>query len=142
MKLHSIQGDGRNLKCGPTAIAVITGKPISEVKEAIYKVKGVRYVGNMNNRLVYWTLRDLGYAMIPHPYPFTKTDGLTFAAWLRNRNAEEINSLFLVQLTRHYVVVKGRKMIDNHTKEPVFIRQAPHRRKRVQRVFEITRKGE
>jgi hypothetical protein len=40
----------------------------------------------------------------------------------------------------HYVLVSGRKFVDTHTKgEWVFLRSAPHRRKRVKEVFLVER---
>jgi hypothetical protein len=63
--------------------------------------------------------------------------GITLAHWLRKRkNRRELN---VVELTNHWVVVEGHKFCDNHTMEPVFIRKAPHRRKRVIQVYRVYR---
>ena len=63
----------------------------------------------------------------------------TLAAWLRNRTAHTRSGSFIVQVGYHWVAVKGRKMVDNHTKEPVFIRKAPHRRARVHQVLAVVK---
>jgi len=137
LKLHKIKPDGRRTMCGPGAISAITGKPVSDIKEAAYDVKGCRYICGMTNFEVEQTLLQFGY----HANCLLRLNGkVTFAKWLRDRkNDYMMNSLFLVQLTKHYVVVKGRKMVDNHTMEPVFIRKAPHRRRRVQTVWVINK---
>lgn len=55
----------------------------------------------------------------------------TLAAWLRKRSSCQMAQTYLVTLTAHFVVVRGRKFIDNHTMTPTWIRRAPYRRARV-----------
>jgi len=70
--------------------------------------------------------------------PFTpvKRVGPTFAEWLRSRQVP--SATHIVVVSNHYVLVQGRKMVDTHTHGVwTFIRSAPHRRKRVEKVFRI-----
>lgn len=118
--------------CGPAAIAAITGKPVSEVKERVYSVKGKRYICGMSPALVRKTLATFGYSS---ELSFTP-DKPTFAAWLASRDNPE--ELCLVELTGHFVVVQGQMVVDNHTKRPVAVKDAPWRRKRVKAVCRIS----
>ncbi len=134
MRLHTIKGDGRRVMCGPGAISAITGKDVADVKAMVYKVKGVRYVCRMSNGHMISTLLRFGYRIRSraefNPKP-------TLARWLKSRAPGKLNSVYLVRLRGHFMVVKGRKAIDNMTVDPVFIRQAPNRRARVHIVWEI-----
>lgn len=70
-------------------------------------------------------------------YCAIKTQGVTFAAWLKQRKDKA--GTYLVNVTGHYVLVSGRQFVDTHTRgEWVNIGKAPHRRCRVQRVWRIT----
>ena len=69
-----------------------------------------------------------------------KRTGPTLAAFLRTRPPELMNAYLLIEVTRHFVVVKGRKFADTKTNgEPVFISKAPGRRKRVKAVWVVTK---
>lgn len=70
------------------------------------------------------------------PYTPVKRVGPTLAEWMRSKR--DPDAFYIVNVTNHYVLVRGRKFIDNHSKEWVFLRSAPHRRKRVAHVFKVT----
>lgn len=127
--------------CGPTAIGVITGKPISKIIETIRMVRG----DDPNTRkkpvrgLPIWetrsTLRHLGWFSKP---VISDIKGQTLAKFLRSRPKELMNVHLLILVTGHWVVVKGRKFADSLTNgEPVFISKAPGRRKRVVRAWVV-----
>lgn len=71
------------------------------------------------------------------PYTPVKLVGSTLAEWMRTSKRDP-DAYYIVQVTGHYVLVKGRKFIDNHTKDWVFLRSAPWRRKRVEHVYKVT----
>lgn len=135
MDLHPVPaGPRERVWCGPAAVCIITGCSLQEAKEGYYVVRGVRRVARVHLSETREVLRRKGYLLVPE---YQSHAGRTFAAWLREREPEDVNDLHLVRLTGHYVVVKGRRMVDNHTRVPVFIRRAPHRRRRVRDVFRV-----
>jgi hypothetical protein len=63
--------------------------------------------------------------------------GVTLAAWLPTR--PDHTGTYVVVVANHYVLISGRKFVDTYTKgEWVSIGKAPHRRKRVHKIFQIT----
>lgn len=142
------RGKGKRYYCGPFAICAITGKPYeTSVKPAIndYRNRPLHLgILGMTNGQVQGVLRQYGYwldreFLHTNKYDREDYDGKvpTLAHWMRKRKGYQLKSLYLVEVTHHYVLVQGRKFIDNHTEKPVFIRQAPHRRARVRRVWEV-----
>ena len=144
MKLNAVQNDQKGrVMCGTAAISAVTGNPVSCVKEFIYRVKGRRYVCSMSVKQVVDTLRLMGYSADVKAINVLKGNALkapTFARWLRER--ENVNEVYVLLLTDHFVAVNGRKMVDNHTMEPVFIGKAPWRRKRVRWTIRIQKGGD
>lgn len=70
-------------------------------------------------------------------YCAVKIQGVTFAAWLKQRLDKA--GTYLVNVTGHYVLVSGRQFVDTYTRgEWVNIGKAPHRRCRVEHVWRIT----
>lgn len=148
-KIPAPRTNNRRFYCGPFAICAITGAEHDEVRAKINAERQRRpntpvtgtFPGELRS-----VLRTYGY-LLDQEWDFRSAydrsdfggKAPTFAAWLRQRKGDSLKTLYFVQLNGHYVVVKGRKMIDNHTKTPVFIRQAPHRRRRVVQVWEVYR---
>ena len=63
--------------------------------------------------------------------------GVTLAAWLPKR--PDHTGTYVVVVANHYVLISGRKFVDTYTRgEWVSIGKAPHRRKRVHNVFQVT----
>jgi hypothetical protein len=74
-----------------------------------------------------------GSAMTP-----VKLVGCTLAAWLRQR--PDRAGTYVINVTGHYVLVVGQKFVDTATRgEWVSIRKAPHRRTRVENVWQVRR---
>lgn len=66
-----------------------------------------------------------------------KSVGPTLAQWMRSKRNPDV--FYIVELSGHWVLVRGRKFIDTATKgEWVFLRSAPHRRKRVKNVWMVS----
>lgn len=69
-------------------------------------------------------------------YTPVKQVGPTLAEWMRAKR--DPNAHYILEVTNHWVLVKGRKFVDTFTKgEWVFLRSAPHRRKRVRGVWRV-----
>lgn len=142
MKLHPIKSSRENrIYCGPTAVATITGRSIECVEAWINTYRRKRQdkvvVASQPFELVY-ALKELGYKAVRTERYDVENKNIqkpTLAKWLRSR--KDRNQVYIIHITNHYVTVKGNKLIDNHTMEPVFIRQAPHRRARVHSVIHV-----
>jgi hypothetical protein len=151
--MRSLKRDvGGRAWCGPTAIGAITGEPLSKVREVLREAKGgqtIKYRGKWGQtceRLrpvkgtttgqVIRALAKLGWIASRISVP----NEPTLAAFLRKRTPSLMNVHLLIEVTNHWVVVKGRKFVDTFTKgEPVFIGKAPGRRKRVHGVWIVTK---
>ena len=138
-----------NKFCGPLVIAALAGISTGEAAEHVRRsnqnirsVKGLR-IGDLR-----FTLQKLGLLMYEEridmrevPKAFsdrTHSAGPTLAEWLRTRSRP--TDTHIVVVADHYILVSGRKMVDTWTKgEWTFIGSAPHRRKRVRRVYRIER---
>ena len=129
MELKSVIHDNKSkLWCGPTALATLTGQPTSVIHRVIRDVSGKRKVtGTRVNHLIIAGLR-LGIGMTK----YSVSGKPTLAQWLRKNQALYAHSPVVITLTHHYVTVMGRRFVDSHTREPVFLRKAPHRRARVE----------
>jgi hypothetical protein len=68
-------------------------------------------------------------------------DRPTLARYCRQFREDFQEHACIIGVTGHYVAVYGRRFCDSHTEEPVFLRKSPHRRTRVERVFQIRKIG-
>jgi len=138
--LHQIVHDNRSkLWCGPAAIAAVTGQPTSVVTRALLQVRDGKPVKGIYNHELLGALRMLGYMPSEEVRvrgPLTLAE---FAAKHRNLFSERP---MIVQVTGHYVVLAGRRFVDSHTMTPVWLKDAPHRRRRVEWAWSFTKWGE
>jgi len=162
MKLHSVTRlNGSRTWCGPAALSAITGWPVEKAVEKIkqtrwkqtketasffgrsvddYKdpfraVKGVS-CATMGTALYMagYRVKTLErYGLKPDAVPPSKQPSLAF--WFRKR--ADRNAMCLVNVTGHFIVVKGNKFVDNCYVEPTFISKAPHRRVKVRHVYKV-----
>ena len=135
------KGEPRYVYCGPYAISAITGKSIEEVEDALNRRRGkpagtkVKTTWSGENMHI---IPSLGFkSQTVYENRRTNRRGPTLANWLRERDSWQLKHSYLVLVTGHWIAVRGRKMVDTYTREPVFIGKAPHRRKRVQVVIRI-----
>lgn len=146
LTLRDVEND-TNVKiyCGPTAIAAVTGLPPSVVLDACRTARDGEdwpekhlhppRIKGINISVLGRALRILGYA----GRWVEVCDRPTLAAWLETRSPYERRLPCIVNVTRHYVAVAGYMFADTFTKgQVVEVDEAPHRRKRVERVFFIT----
>src|SRR4051812_46603793 len=189
--LRVVQNDTRGKGfCGPTVVAGITGRKLSEVLDAFRAARygadwrqhwrrapSIRGTGTWDLKEVFrrlgwrWqqvALADFGWerpAAKPKPRLQLLEDGLntmlnpnwrgkgwqpvmapetralpTLAAFLRKRAKAEMAETYVIQVSNHWIAVRGKKLLDTMTKgEPVWIGKAPHRRKRVRAVYRVSK---
>lgn len=107
------------------------------VEDAVEYVSNTWWRGDKQSGMQAWRppsgLDMGGSAMTP-----VKLVGCTLAAWLRQR--PDRAGTYVINVTGHYVLVVGRKFVDTGTRgEWVSIAKAPHRRTRVENVWQVTR---
>jgi hypothetical protein len=82
--------------------------------------------------------RDSEDGITASPFIPVKRIGPTLAGWLRQR--PDRAGTYVINVTGHYVLVVGRKFVDTATRgEWVSIAKAPHRRTRVENVWQVRR---
>jgi hypothetical protein len=133
-----IKAEGWNNKyCGPAALSAITRKPLPEVTRVLREISGRRAIRGTHHAWMIMALRQLGFTtgdMSGYCYKAKNEKEPTLATWLRE-NYRNPNEIILVVLTGHYVVVKGRKLVDNKHPNGVSVKRFPNRRKRVKRFW-------
>lgn len=138
MKLHGVhdtKSKTRHQWCGPTALAAVTGCGYQTALDVLREVTGRRAITRTWNGELVRAFSILGWVA-----EVVRVDGKpTLARWLRQRTPEVAKSHVVVNVTKHYVAVLGRKVVDNKTKDPVFLREYPHRRLRVRYALLIRR---
>jgi hypothetical protein len=147
-KLFNVVNDTKSRAwCGPMAVAAITGSPVSLVRDCFRLARYGKHwidrprsppVRGTTDHEVTLAMRSLGF----HGH-WQDVDGApTLAAYLESREGQLRSHPTIVHLTGHYVAVSGWLFCDTYTKgEVVDADDAPGRRKRVKRVFVITRRA-
>lgn len=142
-----------NRYCGPLVIAAITGMSTADAAAALRRITGrTSAVKLVRHEELISTLSALGFVMRRMEIPKHVADvpifgrkvrkwiGPTLTEWLRKRPDQR--AAYVVHVKRHYLLVKGRKMVDTHTGgEWTWLRDAPHRRKRVCHAWRIERRS-
>lgn len=143
--LHDVVNDTKSRAfCGPTAVAAITGEPISRVRDCYRLVRyGSGWVNRRRTPPIMGTrlaetekvLRLLGFAVSWQKV----TDAPTLAAYLDCRTGMQRTYPCAVRVTGHLVAVSGWLFCDTFSKgQVVDADTAPGRRKRVTDVLVIT----
>jgi len=167
-KLRPVKNDIQTiLWCGPAVISAVTGEPVSGIVSIAKQLSGGNRIKGVSTGLLQRTLAMLGWeAIMIRKFDFQEapvqterlsssititTGGVqewvetkkrpTLAAYTRKYRADFQEHACIIELSTHWVAVYGRRFVDNHTKEPVFLRKSPHRRARVQRVLQIRKLG-
>jgi len=126
----------RKLWCGPTVVSTLIGIDAAVARDIIKQSRGGRAVMGTTARELDMVFRAHGCRLdllIDH-----KGDLPTFATWLRL--PRDPVDAFVVEVTGHWVAVRGNWFCDTFTKgQPVKVLQAPHKRKRVRRVYRVSR---
>ncbi len=131
-----------NKYCGPWALSLVSGATPDHCAWVIQQYRGNRRpVCGIKNRellsalmslhLRVWDVFNFLYNLhMRQPQP-------TLAGWLR-KTPRIPDAPYIVNITGHYIVVKGRKVYDNHFPKGVFLRQCPYRRKRVKYAWRVS----
>lgn len=136
-RLKVVREQGDNSYCGPASLSIITGQPVSEITRILREVTGRTQIKGCYNSWLDFALRKLDYVMVPLP-TLGKSDKPTVAKWLKEHKDRPADTTYLLNVTNHYIVIRGRKIADNHNPNGVFLRQYGHRRKRVVRAWRIS----
>lgn len=120
--------------CGPSAISIITGCGYDDAIARLKLDTGKTVIKGVAPQPIKRVLYAMGFSSADRELP---TEPLTLAAWEANRPPVDRDKTFLVMVTGHYLVVKGRKACDNRTKAPVWLKDMHSRRARVQHVWEV-----
>jgi hypothetical protein len=144
LRLKDVENDEKaRAFCGATAIAAITGEPMSKVKDAIrlarfgmnwVKMDRIPVVKGVYPHHAELALRYLGY----EGFWVDVKNKPTLAAWLENRERMMKDYPCLVIVSNHFVAISGHTFCDTFSKgQVVDAEDAPRRRKRVERVYII-----
>jgi hypothetical protein len=136
--LHAIVKKNKRTRmwCGPSAIAAVTGKTYDDALLALKAESGRDVVMGVQVIHLQRALARMGHRMTP-VCSFIKSERPTLAAWLKGRDAELRASVVIVNVTRHYVTVKGNRIVDNLTGKPVATSKYPKRRVRVKAAWRV-----
>ena len=113
-------------------MSLLTGKNVDECVDILHRfqprVKGVK------NSVMLRALEHCGLRCDPLRAPQMRP---TVAAAIRALQGRPADQPYLLNITGHYIVLKGRKIYDNFHPTGIFIREYPHRRTRVKRMWEV-----
>ena len=145
MQLHTPKRrDGSDrMYCGAAALCAITGENYESVRARLNFDRGRKENQGITGSHGFELLRVLsmfGYISLERGYDFA-CKPMNLNQYLSQRPPLEKNNILLIELTSHFVTVKGDKLVDNHTKIPVHIAIAPWKRCKVESVWIIKRKG-
>ena len=143
MRIHPVNRvKGGNRWCGPAAISAVTRCTTDDAAKAIrhhsgqHAVKGC-YTQHLRQALKsHWgvdSVRVRSYCFTP------PSERPTLAKWLRDsKDIRTAGRVFLVVAGHHFQLVSGRRYVCSQTTDVVSVRAAPHRRARVEEVYELT----
>ncbi len=139
-KLHEVThapGEFRETYCGPAAVSAITGRTAECASAWINFGRGYdkpRKVKSTGSGDLATALRLLGYLLSQQPQPEPR---VTVAKWLRQRNARQRTSVWLILAGHHWFVVRGNLVVDN-VRGRVTLSKGPKRRAFVTEAYHVT----
>jgi hypothetical protein len=134
-----------NRYCGPYVIAHLLGESPDDAARRVREYRNLtgRYCKAVKGMHVLELKRVLHRAglRVGEVGSYRQESGryLTLAAWLKRYRKERSEKMFVVTITGHFILVKGRKIYDNNNPNGVFLRKFRHRRARVRRFFFVER---
>lgn len=141
-------GRGRAF-CGPTAIAAITGEPISVIREVIRSQIGTKSNGTampvmgVSNTVLLGTMERLGWKIIQTSGDTENNrchsmDVFRLGDFLNYIQMHEHDGPYIVNVTGHYYAVDSDEICDTYTQIPIEIHRFKRGRKRwVQRWWQF-----
>jgi hypothetical protein len=127
-----------NNYCGPAALSIITGMDTASAAERLRAITGRHAIRGIYTHELVSALDKEGYRVLRYR---VQPEGVhTLARWLRlSRWRRRPDVYYLLVVARHFIVLKGRKLADNHNPTGVFLRQYRHRRVRVRGAWVVSR---
>jgi hypothetical protein len=129
--------------CGPTAIALLTGEPISRIEAMIRRRRKAGYRDRDGNRKPIkgtypWEITRVLKALDCNVYPVKKVRGLCLREVVEE--CLPATGVFLVEVTGHMMVASGGMIADNSYPKPIPVKDYKKKMRRVCAVWRITRK--
>lgn len=134
---------GKNRYCGPSVISAITGMSTDDAAYQARNISGRKYIKSMSQSLLRRTLNvsgcEVGRVLVAADYRDRPHSGayLNFADWADMRTDEEFNSIMVVGVTGHWVVIYKNMAVDNRHKDWEFYREAHFARWRFTEAFVV-----
>ncbi|MCY4029665.1 MAG: hypothetical protein OXH75_25540 [Acidobacteria bacterium] len=128
MKLHRIVGRAR--KCGPSAMAAVTGLPTHDCAALLREVTGSSQIHGVRQDDLVAAMALAGWHCERAAHP--RSARPTLAAWLRGHDT--FAHPFILVVRNHYVALGGGEVADSgwlYRRRPMPVAGAPHRRVRV-----------
>lgn len=114
--------------CGPFVLHFTTRENPEDI---VQRIKEYRRSNRAVRGMRHYELTDaLRYYGVPHCELPRIRPKITLARWLKITKRHP-SWCYIVMITGHYVVIKGRKLYDNANRNGIWIRRYGHRRKRV-----------
>lgn len=150
IKLHITKRNKRGKTyCGPTVLSSLSGKSYNDTISFINRI-----TCHSTHRETKWmsfdALQDciisLGFH-VEADYFDLKDDSNplpTMKTWINNRDSigyemgdDPENDTWVLNLTRHFVLIQGNSFVDNHAEKIITINEAPFQRKRIKRILKV-----
>lgn len=136
-KLWTVRNSDRRRKlwCGPTVVSTLIGIDAADARDVIKANRNGRAVKGTYARELDIAFRAFGCRLdLVSDHSAAQP---ILATWLRL--PRDPDDALVVEVTRHWVAVRGDWFCDTFTKgQPVRLRHAPHKRKRVRRVYRVS----
>jgi len=141
MKLNTLKADGwGKIKwCGPTALAIITGRTLKYCHNKLAKLewKEPRYLKGVSNGSMLMALRDMGYLTAPA----NDACGLTLRQYIDEvQSTPHFRGVMLVNVTNHYVVISKGMVADNFSRDSMPVRNHRSWRRKIKHAWIIKKK--
>ena len=147
MKLNTLKADGWNNTrwCGPTALAIITGRTLKFCHNKLARLEGKepRYLKGVANCSMFTALREMGfrYEFIKFRPRVYNPVNMTLRKYIEEvQITEHFRGIVLVEVTGHYVVINRGMVVDNHSTVPLPVREHPMWRKQMNEAWFVERK--
>ena len=128
MKLHRIVG--RAGKCGPSAMAAVTGLPTHDCAALLREVTGRTQIHGVHGYELMAAMSLAGWRCERTVHP--RAARPTLAAWLDAHDT--VAESFVLVVRHHFIAVGGGEIADSgwmYARRPQPVATAPHRRVRV-----------
>lgn len=150
IRLHPLPQENGKKYCGPSVLAALSGKPYAEVLMLAERVtchQDPREIKRMSFSALHECIVDLGFKTEAEHLDDDGADScVTMAEWIKGRDYlavdmgdDPANDTWVLNLTGHFVIVQGGFFLDNHTKLPVPISEAPFMGKLVRKALKVMR---